>query len=62
MQYTAPCFLIDSIATGPRSLLPTMPMRPVFASTGSTNLSMRELVVGPAGPTTSSRTASTGPV
>jgi hypothetical protein len=50
MQYTAPCFLIASIAAAPRSLLPTMPMRPVFAQHGSTNLSMRELVVGPAGP------------
>jgi hypothetical protein len=50
-----------SMATGPRSALPTMAMSPVFASISSVNLSMRVAVVGPAGPTTSSRTGSTGP-
>ena len=37
------------------------PISPVFASIISVNLSMRVEVVGPAGPTTSSRTGSTGP-
>ncbi len=46
---------------GPRSALPIMPMSPVSASIISVNLSMRVAVVGPAGPTTSSRTGSTGP-
>jgi hypothetical protein len=36
-------------------------IRPVCASIISVNLSMRVAVVGPAGPTTSSRTGSTGP-
>ena len=35
--------------------------RPVSASIWRVNLSMRVAVVGPAGPTASSRTASTGP-
>ena len=35
--------------------------RPVLASIVSVNLSIRVEVVGPAGPTTSSRTGSTGP-
>ncbi len=61
MQYSAPCLRIDSVAAGPRSDLPIMPMSPACASIGSTNRSMREEVVGPAGPTTSSRTGSTGP-
>ena len=42
-------------------LLPIMAIRPVFSSIMSVNLSMRVAVVGPAGPTTSSRTGSTGP-
>ena len=45
----------------PRSDFPIDPSRPVFPSIVSMNLSMRREVVGPAGPTTSSRTASTGP-
>ena len=53
--------LIASMAAGPRSALPTMPSRPVSASIWRVNLSMRVAVVGPAGPTTSSRTGSTGP-
>ena len=52
---------IDSIAAGPRSALPTIAIRPVLPSMVSVNLSMRVEVVGPAGPTTSSRTGSTGP-
>ena len=52
---------IASIAAGPRSALPTIPMSPVWASTWRVNLSIRVAVVGPAGPTTSSRTGSTGP-
>ena len=52
---------LASIATGPRSALPIMPIRPVSPSIISVNLSMRVAVVGPAGPTTSSRTGSTGP-
>src|SRR5665647_3354691 len=43
------------MATGPRSDFPIMPISPVLASIISVNLSMREEVVGPAGPTTSSR-------
>jgi hypothetical protein len=44
-----------------RSALPIMTRRPVAASTVSVNASMRVDVVGPAGPTTSPRTAATGP-
>jgi hypothetical protein len=36
-------------------------IRPVLSSIMRVNLSMRVPVVGPAGPTTSSRTGSTGP-
>ena len=61
MRYAALCLRIASIAAGPRSALPIMAMSPVFASIVSVNLSMRVAVVGPAGPTTSSRTGSTGP-
>jgi hypothetical protein len=50
-----------SIAAGPRSALPIIPIKPVRASSWSVNLSIRVAVVGPAGPTTSSRTGSTGP-
>ena len=49
------------MASGPRSDFPIMPSRPVAASIWRVNLSMRVAVVGPAGPTASSRTASTGP-
>ena len=49
------------MAAGPRSALPTMPSNPVSASICRVNLSMRVAVVGPAGPTTSLRTGSTGP-
>ncbi|CSC38661.1 Uncharacterised protein [Vibrio cholerae] len=55
------CFLIDSTVAGPRSALPIMPMTPTSSSIMSVNLSIRVEVVGPAGPTTSSPTASTGP-
>ena len=48
-----------SIATGPRSALPTIEIRPVCANIISVNLSMRVAVVGPAGPTASSPTGST---
>src|SRR3989304_5055128 len=43
------------MATGPRSDLPIMPIRPVCASIISVYLSMRVAVVGPAGPTTATR-------
>ena len=49
------------MATGPRSALPTMAISPVWASIISVKPSMRVAVVGPAGPTASSRTGSTGP-
>ena len=61
IRYAARCFRIASIATGPRSALPIIAMSPVCASIISVNLSIRVAVVGPAGPTTSSRTGSTGP-
>ncbi|MNR45094.1 hypothetical protein D3C85_1639090 [compost metagenome] len=61
IRYAEPCFLMASIATGPRSDLPIIEIRPVFSSIMSVNLSMRVAVVGPAGPTTSSPTGSTGP-
>ena len=61
IRYAALWFLIASIPVGPRSALPIIAMRPVCASIISVNLSMRVAVVGPAGPTTSSLTGSTGP-
>ena len=61
IRYTALWSRMASIAAGPRSDLPTMPSRPVSFSIWRVNLSMRVAVVGPAGPTTSSRTGSTGP-
>jgi hypothetical protein len=51
----------NSIAPGPRSALPTIVTRPVCPSIISVSLSMQIDVVGPAGPTTSSRTGEASP-
>ena len=61
IKYVAPLSLIASMATGPRSALPTIEIRPVFSNIIRVKPSIRVAVVGPAGPITSSRTGSTGP-
>ena len=61
IKETARLSRMASTAAAPRSALPTIPNKPVRSNMRRVNLSIRVAVVGPAGPMTSSRTASTGP-
>ena len=60
IKYATLKLLITSTALWPRSALPIMASKP-RSSIISVNLSIRVAVVGPAGPTTSPITGSTGP-
>src|SRR5882672_5348529 len=61
IKYADRCLAMDSTASGPRSALPTIASSPDLPSMVSVKRSMRLAVVGPAGPTTSVPTGSTGP-